>query len=172
MSGNKCRPPIYSRQRPAAIRPHARSPARLPPRGLVCLRLLSCPHISRVHWKRVNIPASSVCSGLTQQKARRRSKRAESRVFLAGAGSLWQTDPRLSADWRPPAPPSGSQTQISLPVPQAASRLPFLPLSLSLCLVLAFNPRIRPFSREQSRREEGARALGSPESHQGSALAV
>lgn len=166
MSGNKCRTPIYSRQRPAAIRP--------PPRGLVCLRLLSCPHISRVHWKLVNIPLPSVCTGRTQDEARpsetARPSRAEPRVVLVGVGSLWQTDPRLSAGWRPFGPEWLTNPNIAPPSPP----FPRPPgcLCLLLSLLFAFNPRIRPIPRERSRREDGAGALGSAESQRGSALAV
>lgn len=135
MSGNKCRAPIYSRHRPAAIRP----PARLPPQGLVRLRLLSCPHISRVHWKRVNIPASSVCSGLTQQKAEEEEATQEGRVEgIFGQSGVTVAD-------RPPAvcrleaccPPKWLTNPNNAPRPPGCLPPPFLPLLFSL-LILEF----------------------------------
>lgn len=158
MSGNKCRTPIYSRQRPAAIRP--------PPRGLVCLRLLSCPRIRRVHCKRVNIPLPSVCTGRTQDKAR------PSETAEPSPGCFWwewghcgrQTPGCLQAGGLLAL--SGSQTQIMPtpppPVPQAASASSSL---FSLLLILEFaqfpgsgaegrtgRERLAPPSRSEARR--------------------
>lgn len=159
MSGNKCRTPIYSHQRPAAIRP--------PPRGLVCLRL-SCPHISRVHCERVNIPLPSVCTGRTQDEAR-----PSPGCFWWGWGHCGRQTPGcLQAGGLLAL--SGSQTQVMPPPPPLPPLTPRPPgcLCLLLSLLFAFNPRIRPISRERSRREDEAGAVGSAQSQRGSALAV
>lgn len=114
---------------------------------------------------------TSICLHGTHagQGEAKRDGRAEPRVFLVGVGSLWQTDPRLSAGWRPfgpewltnpnncpPSPPPPA------PIPQAASASSSL---FSLLLILEFaqfpgsgaegrtgRERLAPPSRSEARR--------------------
>lgn len=113
------------------------------------MRLLSCPHISRVHCKRVNIPLSSVCSGLTQHKVSRRSKGAGESGRISGGGGVTVVDaPPAVCRLEAFCAPSGSQTQIMLPSPRQPPSDP----SRS-----HFNPRIRPFFQGAERKGGGGR---------------
>lgn len=79
---------------------------------------------------------------------------AKSGVFVPVVGSLWQTDPRLAVcrlqAFRLTNPNSAAR-------PPAGTLPPPFPPSCS-----RLNLRIRPFSREQSGREEGAGASALP----------